>query len=95
MPATIDNRTRITARVPEELRSTLEEAAQLQGATLNQFLVQAGFAGAQRVLERENMLRLSRRDAAKVFALLDRPAHPNTRLKGAVAAHRQKVRASD
>ncbi|MCP5521839.1 MAG: DUF1778 domain-containing protein [Verrucomicrobiales bacterium] len=95
MPAAVDDRTRITARVPAELRATLEEAAQLQGATLNQFLVQAGFAEAQRVLERENLLRLSRRDAAKVFSMLDRPPRPNARLKQAVAAHRQKVRASD
>lgn len=87
-------RSRIAARVPAELRERLEEAAQLQGATLSQFVVQAASAEAGRVLDQESWIRLSRRDAAKVLALLDRPPQPNTRLKEAVRAQRQQVRVS-
>jgi uncharacterized protein (DUF1778 family) len=94
MQSTIDERARITARVPAELRESLEEAAQLQGATLSQFVVQAASAEARRVLDQESLIRLSRRDAAKVLALLDRLPQPNPRLKDAVRAHRQQVRAS-
>lgn len=84
MPTLEDDKVRITARVPSEMRRTLEQAAQLQGATLNQFVVQSAFREAQRVLERETVIRLSQRDAQKVFALLERPPRANKGLKEAV-----------
>lgn len=89
---TIDEDIRITARVPAELKDTLERAAQLQGATLNQFVVQSAFHEAQRILERETVIRLSQRDAQKVFSLLEHPPKPNKRLKDAVKAYRNLVR---
>ena len=51
MPTMTSERVRLTARIPEHLRDTLEQAAGLQGATLNQFVVQSAFAEAQRVLK--------------------------------------------
>ena len=92
MPTIVEDKSRITARVPAGLRDTLEQAAQLQGATLNQFMVQAAFQEAQRVVERESLIRLSRSDAQKVFLLLDHPPKPNARLKEAVKTCRAKVR---
>ena len=92
MPTTVEDKSRITARVPAELRETLEQAAQLQGATLNQFVVQSAFQEAQRIVERETLIRLSQRDAQMVFALLDHPPKPNACLKQAVKACRAKVR---
>ena len=92
MPTIIEDKSRITARVPAELRDTLEQAARLQGATLNQFVVQSAFQEAQRIVERETLIRLSQRDAQKVFSLLDHPPKPNSRLTEAVKACRAKVR---
>lgn len=80
---------RISARVPKPVRETLEEAAALSGATLNQFVVQAALKEAHTVLERERIIRLSRRDAEVFFKALERPAAPNTRLKKAVAAYKR------
>ena len=48
MPTIGPKTIRITARVPSEMRETLEEAAQLQGATLNQFVVQSVFQDGKR-----------------------------------------------
>ena len=93
MPTLEDERVRITARVPSEMRDALEQAARLQGATLNQFVVQSAFQEAQRVLERETVIRLSQRDAQKVFALLDRPPRAKKGLREAVKAYRELVRA--
>jgi len=93
MPTTIEDKSRITARVPAELRKTLEQAARLQGSTLNQFVVQKAFQEAQRIVERETLIRLSQRDAQRVFSLLDHPPKPNRQLTEAVKAHRAKVRA--
>jgi uncharacterized protein (DUF1778 family) len=93
MPTMTAERVRLTARIPERLRETLEQAAELQGATLNQFVVQSAFAEAQRVLERETLIHLSQRDANKVFGLLPHPPKPNRELKAAVKADRTRLRA--
>lgn len=71
------------------MRSTLEAAAELSGATVNQFIVQAAYQEAQRIVEREMIIRLSQRDARKVLSLLDAPPKPNRRLREAVAAFRR------
>jgi uncharacterized protein (DUF1778 family) len=86
-------RARITARVSENVRETLEQAAELVGATVNQFVVQTAYLEAQRVIERESVIRLSQKDARKVLALLDNPPKPNKHLKDAVKMFRATVRA--
>src|SRR5947199_187469 len=49
---TEEPRKRITARVSDKVRATLEQAAELLGATVNQFVVQTAYQEAQRGIER-------------------------------------------
>ena len=86
-------RKRITARVSKNVRATLERAAELLGATVNQFVVQTAYQEAQRILERESIIRLSQKDARKVFSLLESPPKPGKALKDAVKAFKGTVRA--
>jgi uncharacterized protein (DUF1778 family) len=86
-------RKRITARVSDTVRVTLEQAAELLGSTVNQFVVQTAYQEAQRVVERETVIRLSQKDAHKVLTLLDHPPKPNKRLKDAVKTFKGTVRA--
>ncbi len=86
-------RKRITARVSDSVRDTLEQAAELLGATVNQFVVQTAYVEAQRVIERESVIRLSQEDAHKILSLLDNPPKPNKRLKDAVKTYKGTVRA--
>ena len=86
-------RKRITARVSDSVRDTLEQAAELWGATVNQFVVQTAYVEAQRVIERESVIRLSQKDARKILALLDNPPKANKRLKDAVKTYKGTVRA--
>ena len=79
---TEEPRRRITARVSDSVRDTLEQAAELLGATVNQFVVQTAYVEAQRVIERESVIRLSQKDAHRVLALLGHPPKPNKRLEG-------------
>jgi uncharacterized protein (DUF1778 family) len=72
-------RKRLTARVPKRVRDTLERAAELLGTAVNQFVVQTAYAEAQRVIERESIIRLSPPDARKILALLDNPQKPKPR----------------
>src|ERR1043165_10043742 len=85
------NSHRITARVPAKMRDALEQAAQLQGSTLNQFVVQSAYQEAQRILERETVLRLSQRDAQKVFSMLEHPPKANKQLRDAVKAYHELI----
>jgi uncharacterized protein (DUF1778 family) len=85
-------RERITARVSKRVRATLEQAAELTGSTVNQFLVQSAYQEAQRLVERESVIRLSQADARKVLALLDNPPKPNKRLIEAAKAYKKNVR---
>ena len=86
-------RERITARVSKRVRLTLEQAAELTGSTVNQFLVQSAYQEAQRLVERESVIRLSQEGARKVLALIDHPPKPNKRLKDAAKAFKNLVRA--
>ena len=88
---TEEPRKRITARVSDRVRDTLEQAAELLGSTVNQFVVQSAYQEAQRVIERETLIRLSQEDAGKILSLLDRPPAPNKRLKDAVKAFKGTV----
>lgn len=85
-------RKRITARVTDGMRDTIEQAAELLGATVNQFVVQTAYLEAQRVIERESVIRLSQKDAHKILSLLDNPPKPNKRLKEAVKTCKGAVR---
>ena len=86
-------RKRITARVLDRVRVTLEQAAELLGSTVNQFVVQTAYQEAQRVVERESVIRLSQKDARVVLSLFDHPPKPNQRLKDAVKTFKGTVRA--
>lgn len=89
MQAVIAKNERITARISEDVKQLLTKAAELSGATLNQFLVQAALEKAQRMIEQENIIRLSQRNSEWFFNLLDNPPKPNAKLLKAVAAHQQ------
>lgn len=75
---------RIGARVPHDVYQTLCRAADLTGATVNQFLVQAALKEAQTVIEREEVIRLSKRDWCWLLDLMDNPPKPNTQLQAAL-----------
>lgn len=87
--------TRIGARVPPEVLRTLHRAANLTGATLNQFLVQAALKEAQSVIEREQRLQLSRRDAERLLELLEHPPSPNPALAAAQSRYQALKRDAD
>jgi uncharacterized protein (DUF1778 family) len=78
------NETRVTARVPKKVQDRLQYAADLAGATLNQFLVQSALKEAQGIIEQENLFVLSKRDAEAFFrALANPPATPPALRKAA------------
>lgn len=92
MGSAVAKQDRIGARVPHEVYETLCRAAELTGATVNQFLVQAALKEAQSVIEREEVLRLSPRDWNWLLELTETPPKPNARLKAALKRYTKAQR---
>lgn len=83
---------RMVARIPPALRRTIQAAADIQGSSLNQFVVQAALREANVVLERETSVRLTREQGLWLSELLDQPPRPNNALVGAKSEHRKLLR---
>jgi len=86
---TLPKQDRIGARVPREVYETLCRAAELTGATVNQFLVQAALKEAQQVIEQQEVIRLSPRDWNWLLELTEAPPRPNDRLTAALKRYRK------
>ncbi|KAB2646458.1 MAG: DUF1778 domain-containing protein [Verrucomicrobia bacterium] len=93
MSAVAGKNSRLVARIPSGVRKTIQAAADLEGASLNHFVVQAAHRQAQEILERETIIRLNREQTKRVFELLDKPPKPNAVLLSAKNVHRKLVRA--
>ena len=87
----IEERGRITARVAQPIVDKLQQAADLTGATINQFLVQAALEKAEHIIERERTIRLGLEDAQMLMAMLENPA-PNPALASALQRYQEKVK---
>lgn len=92
MPAKTE---RISARVPENVHALLERAADLLGSTMNQFVVQAAVDRARKVIEDENIIRLTGDASRLFFDALENPPTPNEKLLAAVRAHKERLDAAD
>jgi len=82
---------RITARVSAQIKQTLTDAANLSGATLNQFLVQAALEKAQYIIEKDTLILLSKNDAEAFFQALENPPQPNAKLLDAVKHYKANM----
>ncbi|BAY64834.1 hypothetical protein NIES22_49340 [Calothrix brevissima NIES-22] len=89
MSDTQENTVRITARIPVSIQETLQKAAELSGATLNQFMIQAALKEAKKLIEHERIIILSQNDADKVFSLIENPPVANAKLKAAWKKHKE------
>jgi len=89
MGTAIAKQDRIGARVPHEVYETLCRAAELTGATVNQFLVQSALKEAHAVIEREEVIRLTPCDWNCLLGLMDSPPKPNAKLKAALKRYQK------
>ena len=88
----VEARGRITARVPLAVQEKLQEAANLVGSTVNQFVIQCALEKAEKIIDRETMIGLTRRDAAMLIELLENPPKPNPALKQALKQYKDKIK---
>lgn len=68
---------RLTTRLTDHVLDKLQVAADLVGATLNQFVVQAALEKADKVIESESTIVLTRRESLRLMEMLENPPPRN------------------
>lgn len=89
MPQTNSTRSeRIEATITPDVLATLRRAAEMQGRSLSEFIVQAAEQAAQRAIEDLQVVRLSTEDQiCFVEALLNEDAEPTPAMRRAGEHH--------
>lgn len=88
---TVDTGKRITTRVTAHVQGKLQAAADLVGATLNQFVVQAALEKAEKVIESESTISLTRRESLRLLEMIENPPPRNAKFLLAQARY-EKVK---
>ncbi|PAU80349.1 hypothetical protein CK501_07815 [Halovibrio salipaludis] len=86
---------RLVARASAEIHQRIAEAAELQGSTVSQFLLDAALERASEVNERATRISTSREAFENMMVALDQPARPLPRLRQAARRYREQVDASN
>lgn len=86
---------RITIRVTDQVQDKLQMAADLMGVTLNQFVVQAALEKAEKVIESETTIVLTRRESLRLLEMIESPPPCNQRFKKAMADYQRNANGSD
>lgn len=86
---------RLVARANAEIHQKIAEAAELQGSTVSQFLLDAALARASEVTERAARINTSREAFENMMEALDHPARPLPRLRKAARRYKEEVHVPD
>jgi len=78
---------RISARVSEENKNLVHDAAEIAGVSVSDFLTAIAVEEAHRVINRERTVTVAAKYADAFFAALETPAAPNAALLNAVRKH--------
>lgn len=88
MPPIATKSTQVLTPLSAQIHEVLQQAVDILGTTLNQFMVQASFEKAQTIIENEKIIRLNKAEAEIFFNALDNPPPPNDKLLKVVATYK-------
>jgi uncharacterized protein (DUF1778 family) len=71
----------INLRVREETRALIDRAAQSQGRSRSDFMIEAARRAAEEAILDQTVIQMDQASYDKFIALLDRPGQPNERLQ--------------
>ena len=80
---------RLTTRITDHVQDKLQMAADLVGATMNQFVVQAALEKAEKIIERESTIIMTRRESLRLLELLENPTPRNEKFLQAMNRYQQ------
>lgn len=75
---------RIDLRTTSTIKNTLAHAAELKGATISSFMVEAAYEKAKMVIKENEVITLPNSERDRFLSLLERAAKPNAKLKQAM-----------
>ncbi|MBV2193392.1 MAG: DUF1778 domain-containing protein [Azonexus sp.] len=78
---------RLTTRITDHVQEKLQAAADIVGATLNQFVVQAALEKAEKLIESETTLALTRRESLRLLEMIENPPPRNEKFLQAQARY--------
>lgn len=82
---------RLEARITLQQKNLFKQAADLQGRSLSDFIVQAAAEAAQRVVEQHHLIKLSAGEQTALVEALLNPPKPNSKLRAAARKHRKTM----
>lgn len=82
---------RLTTRITDHVQEKLQVAADLVGATLNQFVVQAALEKAEKVIESESAIVLTRRESLRLLEMIESPPPRNEKFLQAQARYQERM----
>lgn len=92
MPASQKSYARFNARLPQEQKQLLEEAAFAGGyRNLTDFILQSAQEKAKAIIRDKNLIIASERDATLFFQAITNPKKPSLKLKKALTHYRSFV----
>jgi len=81
--------TRITTRITAHVHEKVQAAAAIVGSTLSQFFVQAALDKAEKILESQSAIVLTRRESLRLLELLEHPPVRDERFLQAQARYQR------
>ena len=80
---------RLEARLTSVQKELLQQAAEIEGTTITDFVVRSAQAQARRVIEEHTRLQLSLEDSQAFVEALLNPPEPNARMIAAAAEYKR------
>ena len=82
---------RINLRLSKTAKQRIEQAAQIEGKTVNAFILSSALENAEKAARRHETVALAREDATRFFEVLSDPPPLNDRLRVALAEYIRRV----
>ncbi|MDN5753961.1 MAG: DUF1778 domain-containing protein [Nitrosospira sp.] len=82
---------RLEARVSSEQKNFFQRAASLSGRTLSEFVIDSTQEAATKIVQEQEVIRLSREEQVAFVSALLAPSEPGARLKKAIQSYRRKA----
>jgi uncharacterized protein (DUF1778 family) len=86
---------RLEARISPDVLAAVKRAAEIEGRSVSDFVVDAARHAAERTIEETQIIRFSLADQMRVAAILAAPPTPSAGLDRAMDAHRALIQASE
>jgi uncharacterized protein (DUF1778 family) len=89
MPQRSNRTARVEARINPDALAVVKRAAEIQGRSVSEFMVDAAQQAAQKTIEETAVIRLTVEDQRQIMESLLNPPEPNEALRRAFEARRR------